>query len=234
MEEKETPSPRRLYDLNSRQTLETIQGLLDRGIDKMSVMIRHSDRHYHRDPMMEPFMGLTPEGKAYAFDMGMHFPAIEPRLFASHFGRCIETAYLIDKGYSRSRGAQLAHVETCDLLAPFYIKDIKRALGMMVETGSKAFIRSWFDHAIDPSVMENPETTADQLTAFMKERLDAMSKGQIAVCVSHDWNIFPIREFKLDLPHESAGDVGYLDGIVFYNEDGQTYALTYQAGPVAV
>jgi len=236
MEERkdEKNSPKRHYELNAGQTLETIQGLLDRGIKSMAVMMRHSDRHYHKDPMMEPFMGLNKAGKSYAFDMGKTFPAIEPRLFASHFGRCIESAYLIDKGFTFTRGGSLPHTRTCDLLAPFYIKDITKALNIMIETGSRPFIRSWFNREIPPEIMEDPEDTADMLTDFMKERLASISENQIAVCVSHDWNVYPIREFKLGLPHEKAGDVGYLDGIVFFEDGGQTFAVSRQTEPVAL
>lgn len=229
MADKNTPI--RYYELKSQQTLDTIQTLLDRGIDQMSVMVRHSDRHYHKDPRMEPFMGLTGKGKTYALDMGKAFPALEPRLFASHFGRCIETAYLIDKGYTLTHGRCPDPVETCDLLAPFYIKDIEKALTQMITVGSKAFIRAWFDRSLDPGVMEDPETATEKLCAFMTERLDALEGPGVSVCVSHDWNIFPIREFRLGLTHEEAGDVGYLDGVVFYREKGQVFALTHQSRP---
>ena len=69
----------------------------------------------------------------------------------------------------------------------------------------------------------------------MKERLAEVSDNQIAVCVSHDWNVYPIREFKLGLTHEDAGDVGYLDGVVFFEEKGRTFAVSRQTeAPVAV
>ena len=231
---KEKTPAKRHYELKSQQTIQTVQTLINQGIDKMSVIIRHSDRHYHRDPMMEPFMGLTEAGKTYAFDMGRAFPAISPVLHTSHFGRCIETAYLIDKGFALARQETLPHTRTQDMLTPFYIKDIERSLEMMVAQGNRAFIRSWFDHAIDEEIMENPESTTDKLIRFMTERLEEVSSGQIAVCVSHDWNIFPIREFKLGLPHESAGDVGYLDGVVFFKDQGKTFAVTHQTEPIEV
>ena len=223
----------RKYELKSRQTLDAIHGLLDRGIRRMSVILRHSDRFYHEDARMEPFMGLTDPGKSYALDMGRELPGtLEPKLFSSHFGRCIETAYLIDKGYTSVHARTLPHNATKDVLAPFYIKDIERALGRMTRTGSQQFIRDWFDKAIDEDIMENPEVTAETLTGFMKENLSGLRDGQVALCVSHDWNIFPIREFKLNLPHEGAGDVGYLDGVVFFQEKNQTFALACGNDPV--
>ncbi|WDP93081.1 MAG: histidine phosphatase family protein [Desulfobacter sp.] len=226
---------KRKYEVKSQDTIDTITGLLDRGIDRMSVILRHSDRFYHKDFRMEPFMGLTEAGKSYALELGKGLPStVMPRLYSSHFGRCIETAYLIDKGYTMVNGSTLPHNQTCDLLTPFYIKDIEKALGRMEASGTTAFIRDWFDKAIDKTIMEDPEHTSDAITDFMAGCLSELAAGEVAVCVSHDWNIFPIKEFKLGLPHEGAGDIGYLDGVVFYKENGQTWAVTHQTGPVAL
>ncbi|MCG8619686.1 MAG: histidine phosphatase family protein [Desulfobacterales bacterium] len=226
----------RKYDLRSKETLDTITVLMDRGITKMSLILRHSDRHYCKDPMMEPFMGLTDSGKTFALDLGIGLPAVlPPRLFASHFGRCIETAYLVDKGFTMANDTELAHTVTSHTLAPFYIKDIGKALELMMAKGGTAFIRSWFDREIDDTVMEDPERTANVLTDFMLDRLDELDKTDgpaASVCISHDWNIFPIKEFKLGLPHEGAGDVGYLDGVAFFKENGATWATTFQTDPV--
>ncbi len=223
------------YEVRSQQTLNTITNLLDQGITQMSVILRHSDRFYHKEARMDPFMGLTDPGKTYALDLGRAMPTgIRPKLYSSHLGRCIETAYLLDKGFTSAHGHALDHNTTSDTLAPFYIKDIEKALGLMMDQGSTQFIRDWFDHAIDDTIMENPERTADILTDFMIGCLDNLSSNQVAVCVSHDWNIFPIKEFKLGLPHEGAGDVGYLDGVVFYREDNKPYAVTFQTDPVAL
>ena len=225
----------RKYELKSRETLDAIRALIDQGVDRMSVILRHSDRFYHKDARMEPFMGLNEAGKTYAFDLGKSFPAdLIPVLHASHFGRCIETAYLIDKGFTAVTNADLDHTTTHETLAPFYINDIEKALELMMERGSGQFIRDWFDKAIDESVMQNPEKTAEILTQFMISRLKTLSPGQASVCVSHDWNIFPVKEFKLGLPHEGAGDVGYLDGVIFYEKDDQVLATTYQTDPVPV
>ena len=223
----------RKYEVRSQQTLDTITNLLDRGITRMSVILRHSDRFYHKEARMDPFMGLTDRGKAYAMDLGRAMPAgIRPKLYSSHLGRCIETAYLVDKGFTAANGDTLDHNITSDTLAPFYIKDIEKAIGLMLDQGSTQFIRSWFDNAIEAAVMEDPRRTADILTDYMIGCLDSLSDNQVAVCISHDWNIFPIKEYKLGLPHEGAGDVGYLDGVVFYRENNRPHAVTFQTEPV--
>jgi len=80
--------------------------------------------------------------------------------------------------------------------------------------------------------MENPEKTSDILSELMKEQIKNLKENQIAVCVSHDWNIYPLKEFKLGLKHETAGDVGYLDGLVFFENENQYYITNYQMDPV--
>jgi len=223
---------KREYPVRSQQTLETINHLLDKGITKMSVILRHSDRFYHKDARMEPFMGLTDPGKTYAFDLGMALPKHPlPKLFSSMFGRCIETAYLIDKGYSTKHNDPIPHNTVSEILAPFYIKDIEKALHMLMDQGSQRFIRNWFNNEIDESIMEDPGKTADILTTYMIDYLKNLGANEIGLCVSHDWNIFPIKEFKLGLAHEGAGNVGYLDGLVFFEDEGKPYITSFQTDP---
>jgi broad specificity phosphatase PhoE len=223
------------HEVRSQQTIETITSLLNDGIKKISVIIRHSDRFFPKEARMEPFMGLTEGGKSFALDLGKNLPEKPvPKLFSSTFGRCIETAYLIDKGYTQQHKTLVAHNTTSDFLAPFYIKNIERAVHLVEAQGSEQFIRNWFDHKIDDDIMENPETTSAILSEFMIDRLKQLGDLEIAVCVSHDWNIFPLKEFKLGLPHEKKGDVGYLDGVVFYENQNQYYATSFQCDPQAV
>jgi broad specificity phosphatase PhoE len=223
------------HEVRARQTIETISGLLNDGIQKLSVIIRHSDRFFPKEARMEPFMGLTEGGKSFALELGKSLPENPaPRLFSSTFGRCIETAYLIDKGYTQQHKTPVAHTTTSDQLAPFYIKDIERAIHLVQAQGSDQFIRNWFDNNIEDGVMENPEKTSAILSQFMIDRLNEIDDNQIAVCVSHDWNIFPLKEFKLGLAHETKGDVGYLDGVVFYESSGQYFVTSFQGGPCRV
>jgi broad specificity phosphatase PhoE len=222
----------REYPVRSDQTLTVIQQLLNQDITKIAAIVRHSARFYGTSSRTEAFMGLTPDGMAYAMDMGRNLPAAPlPRLFSSPFGRCIETAYLIDKGFTRQHGISLPHNQPCELLAPFYIKDIQKALSLLKEQGTHTYIRNWFNNRLDETVMENPEKTCDTLTRFMMDCVQDLAENEIALCVSHDWNIFPLKEFALDLPHEAAGDVGYLDGVVFFENNGQAFITSYQTGP---
>jgi broad specificity phosphatase PhoE len=223
----------RKYELKAQETIDTINHLLDSGIQRISVILRHSDRFFSNSPGLEAFMGLTDQGKAFAVDFGSKIRSNPlPRMCSSFFGRCIETAYLIDKGFTRQNDLFLDHNSMDDMLAPFYIKDIKKALECVERQGTHTFLRHWFDRQIDEKIMENPGETADRLTQFMIQQIKHLDENTMAICVSHDWNIFPLKEFKMGLKHETAGDVGYLDGVIFFEKDNDYYITNYQIEPI--
>ncbi len=226
---------KRKHDIRAEQTINTLNQLLDNGISKCSLLIRHSERFFTDNAHLEPFMGLTPNGKSVAFDFGQTLRAM-PAVYlnSSFFGRCIETAYLIDKGYSKVHGAVLEHNNTDPTLAPFYIKDIEQAIGMVEAQGSDLFLRNWFDHKIDQTIMEDPEQASDQLCEFMVEQIKKLPENAISICVSHDWNIFPLKEFKMGITHEGSGDVGYLDGLIFFEQNEQYHITSFQSDPIAI
>lgn len=220
----------RNYQVNSRQTIDTINRLLDDGIKKIGAIIRHSDRFYSEDPVMEPFMGLTENGKGYSYDFGKQMRAGHPpKLYSSFMGRCVETSYLIDKGFSAEHGITPEHNTMDHLLFAFYIKDFPKALGIVAKIGTHAFLRKWFNRELEENIMQDPETATQRMCEFMVEKTTQLENGQVAICTSHDWNIFPLKEFKLGLPHEEYGDIGYLDGVVFFEKNGQFFATSYQA-----
>lgn len=221
------------YEVRTKQTLGTIHTLPERGITRISVLIRHSERFFSDEARLEPFMGLTDKGKNFAFDFGaaMHL-GIKPKLCSSFLSRCVETAFLIDKGFTWKSNQNLDHNVMAPMLSPFYVKDIQKALPLIEDQGNDLFLRNWFDRQFDDTIMEDPEKTSDILCEFMTEQIKNLSENQIAVCVSHDWNIYPVKEFKLGLQHEIAGQVGYLDGLVFFEKKNQYYITNYQIDPV--
>ncbi len=221
--------------LRSRETLDVLQSLLERGIHRISILIRHSERHFSDDPVMEPFMELTDPGRQYAFDLGRSMkPDLLPRLSSSFMGRCIETAYLLDKGFSMAHGRFPANNRVDRLLSPFYVRDIDRTVRHILELGNDLFIRNWFDGRIDETMIENPQKTADQICAFMIDRIRNLDAHEIAVCVSHDWNIYPVKEFKLGLKHETWGRVGYLESVFFFEDRGRFFVTGFQAESAAL
>ncbi len=219
--------------IRNQETLSTIIKLIDDGIDKFVVMMRHSDRYFSEDAAMEPFMGLTEKGKDYALLLGENLPLTpSPRFFSSYFGRCIETACIMDKGYSKKYGRFNGHNVLNADLSPFYIKNIKNALKMVNETGSNEFLRKWFNNDISEQTMENPAKTADIISTCLKNRLKELNSKEIAICVSHDWNLFPLKEYKLGLKHEDFGAVGFLESVIVFENKGNYYITNYQKEPV--
>ena len=219
--------------MRHKETLSTMMKLVNDGIDKFAVIMRHSDRYFSKDALMEPFMGLTEKGKDYALALGEDLLLTpRPKFFSSYFGRCIETACIIDKGYSKRYGRFNGHNALKSDLAPFYIKNIEDALEMVNETGSLKFLRRWFNNEISEEIMENPEKTAETLSDFLKNRLEKLNGKEIAICVSHDWNLFPLKEYKLGLKHEDVGAVGFLESIIVFKDKGDYYITNYQKEPV--
>jgi len=221
------------YEVRTEQTINTINTILDQGADKISVLIRHSDRFFSKEIKLEPFMGLTERGQNFAFDFGLQLHSNPiPRLCSSFIGRCIETAYLIDKGFTKQNSITLDHNYLADILGPLFVKDVEKAIKLAQDQETNLFLREWFDKRIDESIMENPEKTSDNLCEFMIDQIKNLKENQIALCISHDWSIFPIKEFKMNLKHETSGDVGYLDGLIFFEKDNKYYITNYQSDPI--
>ncbi|MBF0201169.1 MAG: hypothetical protein HQK66_07630 [Desulfamplus sp.] len=79
--------------------------------------------------------------------------------------------------------------------------------------------------------MLDPATTAETIIKFMIRQLRETRNDEIIINVSHDWNIFPIKEFTLDMPHEEAGMVGYLESVVLFEDKGRYMVASYQKSP---
>jgi broad specificity phosphatase PhoE len=227
----------RHYKSMASQTLDAVLRLHQEGINKISIIIRHSERLFTDDPNMEPFMPLTPAGRSLAFDFGKALPAtLSPICFSSHIGRCIETAYLIDKGFITQHGIATPHPQTRDEFAPFYIKDINRVISLLEDYKERHFIEKWFDNQFDTETIDDPGKTAGTLCNAMITRLDQLEDNQMAVCVSHDWNLYPLKEFKLNQPLEDSDSVGYLEGVLFFSHKGKKYisGITPDDSPIAL
>jgi hypothetical protein len=85
---------------SGQDTLDVMNDLRNQGIDSFSIIMRHSNRRYDLEGLQgEASFGLTNEGKELAYEFGKDLPTDSVmRLFSSFAARCIETAYLIEKG----------------------------------------------------------------------------------------------------------------------------------------
>ncbi len=214
-----------------KNTLKLISDLKERGINRFSVIMRHSARHYDlENPRTEPFQGLTEEGKEYSYDLGKRIPQdLTIRLFSSTFGRCIETAYLIDKGFTSVGGSAINNNINIKL-APSYVKEPQLLLKIMQE-GIPDFIRYWFEGNISTDIIDRRDNAAKEIVAFLTTELKELPENHINLTISHDWNMYLIKESFLGLKHEDTGNVEYLEGAVIYEENDQMYIAHHQCEP---
>lgn len=207
-------------DTYGQEMLNTINNLIESGVKNLSVIMRHSARHYSPKIEKEPFMGLTDEGKELSRKLGCLLPKdFHLRFFSSHIGRCIETAYLIEKGFIQKGGETESNIlEEC--LSPFYVNDLKKTIKAAFSNDLAVFIRRWFDGKLSPDALLNPKDSAGRILGLLAEKLNDNSKNIINVSITHDWNIYLLKEFCLGLDHETYGEVEYLDGVIVYKNNG--------------
>jgi hypothetical protein len=217
------------------ETAALIRRLNEDGIDKMSLILRHSKRDYHKDVHMEPFMCLTDEGRDLAFNLGTGLPEnLSLKLFSSHIGRCIETAYLIDKGFVKKTGGYTEHNRVAKPAAPFYVRDIGKIVDIVRKTDVSVFIRQWIDGGIPEDILMNAKEAADRMVRFLAGGLWDSHPNTLHVSVSHDWNLYLLKEFGLGLPHEAYGKIAYLEGVVLFEKGGETYIANHQKDPTPI
>ncbi len=186
-------------------------------------MLRHSARHYDTDnPINEPFMGLTEEGKELSFEWGKSLPpGRHLNFFSSFIGRCIETAYLMDKGYVASSGTT-SHNAIELTLSPFYVKDALRLFEEHLK-GSD-FLPAWFNGSVPADVIDPPEKVATTMKAFWEKRFaENDCSNHLDICVTHDWNVYVLQWYFLKVPSEKRENVDYLDGMIIYKDKQEYY-----------
>jgi len=212
-------------------TVEVVRRLRKEGVANQVLLMRHSARHYSEDPRLEPFMGLTDEGKRASLAFGRGLSAEVPVTpCSSYIGRCIETAYLLQRG-SGCRQDRFNTLE--EALSPFYVKDFERTVGLIMEYDLTGFIRRWIEGEFSHEVMAPAFDAASVMLRFAEGLLAEDTPG-LTVAVTHDWNLFAVKEFALKLPHETWGKVAYLEGVLFYRDGGRLMAVNHQRQPVAV
>ena len=216
-----------------KETASVIRDLNSQGIDKLSLVLRHSARDYHRDIQLEPFMCLTDQGRDMALHLGTLFPEnLCLSFFSSHIGRCIETAYLIDKGFVKKTGGFTENNRVSRTMAPFYVRDVNHVVDLVMGGDVLTFIRNWIDGRIPETVLMNARDAAEQILRFMAGCLRESERNTLQVSVTHDWSIYLLKEFGLDLPHENYGKIAYLEGVVLFEKDGGIFITNHQKEPI--
>lgn len=216
-------------------TVKTINTLKSQGIDRMLVVVRHSARFYRPDmPRLEPFLGLTEEGKDYAHRLGVKLPIDTGlRLFSSPVGRCIETAYLVDKG-NTAAGGRCETNKIKPKLTAFYVKDIEKIFQRIRERTVSGFFRDWFDGKVPEEVMSDPLETKNIILRLLIDLLKETTEPKIDIAVSHDWYLYVLKEHFLKQPLEECGQVQYLEGAALFENQGELFIVNHQSKPVPV
>ncbi len=216
------------------KTITVINKLLSDGINNISVLMRHSSRHYDTDPEKEPFMTLDEAGKKLSYQFGTKLPLdMSVHFFSSNIGRCIETAYLIDKGFIQNGGKTKNNIVE-NLLFPFYVGSPRDAFNIFINSGFETFFRKWFNGEISEKILADGKKSASLIVDFMKEKLMQNNRNEknINISISHDWNLHLVKEFFLNLRHEDYGKVEYLEGVILYEKNSSFFLTNHQREPV--
>jgi len=209
-------------------TLQIVNELYDRGIRRMTVLMRHGARYYDLDnPQNEAYQTLTDEGKAQAYAYGLRLPdGPVLRFFSSPLGRCIETAYQVEKACIQ-RGIQTEVNQVAPHLVTFFINNGLAFMTQLIAEGTPAMLKAWFAGSLSKDLLLSPEDALGKQIAPILDGFRPDDGPQIDICVTHDWNLYLIREMCLSQHNVDVGRVDYLEGIVFYKLDGVVQAKNH-------
>ncbi len=214
------------YDYLGEESLVLLAAAVEAADGGVMAILRHSARYYPKTPDQEVFMTLTEEGKEFARDFGSKLAKkSSPQLFCSHITRCMETAYLIGMGYAASHQQFPAPVSVVTELTPFYLNDIPAAIGRQEKVGHDPYLRMWFNEELPVSEIAAPQQCATSIVRAMEKMLANLQHKEVGLAISHDWNIFPVKEFFLAQTHEEYGHIGYLEAVVLFRENGRAIAV---------
>lgn len=217
-------------DIIGMETLQIINDLRQQGIDSYVALMRHSAR-FTDTAENDRLMGLTEEGKQAAFEFGKALPPGSLiRFFSSPVGRCVETSSLVEQGYLTTGGVTQTNQEL-DALYVFYARDLPKLTQISYYMGDNGqwarFLRNWFEGQYSPDLAEHAAMSAQALLNALVGLLQEPAIGNI--CISHDWNLFLIKEFFLGLRPEDNDYIQYLEGVVIYRFNDNYYIVNHQS-----
>lgn len=190
------------------------------------VLLRHAERYEITNPTIGEHTLLTPRGEQQAYRLGIALGAQTPvRIFHSPVPRCRQTAEHLFSGL-KEQGAE-AYIEGArEFLAMPYLLNLQDALRLARDLGPSLFIRKWFDGKLPDGIAEESRHAAAMLLRYLIDSL-RLTRQEMQIHVTHDWNILLLWECFLGLRCEVHEWPGYLDGmIVLLKENSVT--LMYQ------
>lgn len=218
------------------RTAALVAGLRARGVERASLLMRHSAREYAagRHDLENP---LTEQGRALARDFGLRLPPeLALRGYASPVARCEDTAELIHAAHLEVGGRGAGGCRPVEALGVFYVLDqmkMYKALTAARE-GMADFVQAWTRNRVPADIMMPADVAARTLLTLLVTRLRTQDASPaMDLCVSHDLTLYLMRDRLLGLGRES-GDVLYLDGLAVWEQDGEVMAATHDCEPRAV
>ncbi len=213
-------------------TVALVNELYARGVRRMLVLLRHGARMYDSENLQnEPYMPLTAEGKQQAYEFGLALPDdVAYRFFSSVAGRCIETAYQIEKGCIK-RGAETKVNEVVAHLVPEFILDYDALYARCAEEGAERVFEAWLKGNIGEELLMHPEVAVVQQLTPMVAALKDRDGACIDVCVTHDCNISLVRHQCVGHAPEEACSVDYLEGIVLFRDSDALFVADHLGPP---
>ena len=221
-----------MTDPTGNKTLALLHDLRQQGIENYTVLMRHAERPIG-SPENDLLMQITEDGKRAAYEFGRRLPTdTSLRFFASPVDRCVETADFIEKG-ALSMGGKTESTQKMAWLYAFYIHDLlttDRILYEMLDRGEWAqFFRNWFDGKYPVEIIGDARQAAETLLNALQDLLRQSPPGG-NICVSHDINLFLIKEYYLGLRPEDHEYIQFLEGVIVYERDGERYIVNHQTG----
>ncbi len=209
-------------------TAELANQLAGEGVDHIVLLMRHSAREYApgKHDLLNP---LTDEGRELARGLGEKLPNTHQiRGYSSPAERCVETADLVMAGHEAS-GGSIARNRVVEALGVFYVLDqMKMFMAMRDAGGLVEFLNLWFGGEVAGDILMPSETAAGILARLAATKLkDKPAAPQIDLLVSHDFTVYTLKDRLLGQDTARYPDVHYLDGIAFFERDGELWAQSH-------
>jgi len=215
-----------------------LRELRDSGVHRIVAAIRHSAREFEpgRHDLENP---LTEQGRSCARAFGKALPRdVFVRAYASPVARCVETAALALEGH-RAAGGDSGRHRPVEGLGLFYILDQMKMFRAMTSPSEEEgdFMRDWFDGGLAPDIMMPAGQSAEIMTRLLMAKLEQQqtrNQPTLDLCITHDLSLYLIKDQVLEIEHEQAGEVEFLDGVAIFERAGDVWMWDPRGDPVLV
>ena len=97
------------------------------------------------------------------------------------------------------------------------------------------FLPVWFSRKVPADIIDPPEMVAKTMMGFWKKRLvDDNVDNQIDICITHDWNLYVLRWYFLEISPGNGEKVDYLDGLIVFKDKEDYYVAAPGRDPEKV